>query len=745
MALSAGASAEASIPAAQAWNSWDSVHPAEFVHLPSGVRLAFAAYSAKANRFTRFPPGPAVRLGPRTIGLETAALTLAHAGTEIALQLALDGEDRLVGRWWARRFGEWGLRFWLLLVLRWEPPAGGGAAIWRFDGRAAELTAEACGRSAVCRTAPMPLMATFHEDWAALQGEFEREGYFYLGSRGVEGRFAALRFNLEENPAGRFDIAVAPADAPVLSRPTSVLVEPAPGNPVREAPQDALEAVRDVIAWNTVWDSANRRRYTALSRHWVAQKFGGWGVWLDDLFYHALMAAPFDLDLARDNLRAVLAGRQPAGNLPCLLTGNDAWVDRSQPPICAFVVWLLYLRSGGRDLLELAYKPLLANHDWWWRTRDGNGDGLLEFGSSPVGGGLYRGTKLAAKDESSMDNSPTHDETTFHLESGTLDCADVGLNSLIALDGEMLALIARAIGDGATARRLELRTEALRQRIADRLWDPDRQVFANRLWSGRFVRSLAPTSFYPLLAGAARPDQAAAMVRLLADPRKFGGHWLLPSVARDDPAFADNVYWRGRIWPPLNFLVWHALRRAHYDAAAGELADNGYRLFMGEWRHHRRCPENYNAVSGAAMDQPDTDPFYGWGALLPYLAVAATVDVNPWGGWEIRHRGEDMAVGPMLLPAGRVRLESRDGVLRIGIDGRPCVETNLLGRLVEIELAPDRFAVTLPAIALEGAWLEFADRSPLSATLDGRSLALAGGRLPLHPSRATQRLDVRFA
>jgi putative isomerase len=514
---------------------------------------------------------------------------------------------------------------------------------------------------------------------------------------------------------------------------------------VRARPQDALEAVRDVIGWNTVWDPVNRRRYTSLSRHWVAQKFGGWGVWLDDLFYHALLASLFDMTLARDNLEAVLAGRQPAGNLPCLLTGNDAWVDRSQPPICAFVVWLIHLRSGARDLLELAYKPLLANHDWWWRTRDGNGDGLLEYGSSDVGEGLYRRTKLAAKDESSMDNSPTHDEATFHPESGTLDSADVGLNSLIALDGEMLARMARVLGDATTASRLEERVQGLRGRIADGLWDPERGIFANRLWSGRFVRAIAPTSFYPLLAGAARPEQASAMVRLLANPRKFGGTWLLPSVTRDDPAFPDNVYWRGRIWPPLNFLVWHGLRRAGFEAAASGLADNGYRLFMGEWRQHRRCPENYDAVSGAAMDQPDTDPFYGWGALLPFLAVAEVTDVNPWGGWEIDHRGEAMRVGPILAPAGAVELTSEDGILTLATDGIGRVATNLRGRLTEIEVARDRFAATLPAMTGEGAWIDFLAARPVSAALDDRPQALAGNRLQLFPSRAPQRLAVRLA
>ena len=108
---------------------------------------------------------------------------------------------------------------------------------------------------------------------------------------------------------------------------------------------------------------------------------------------------------------------------------------------------MLHKRLGSRDLLQEAWPVLLANHWWWWRTRDGNGDGLVEYGTSPVGGGLYRGTKLAAKDESSMDNSPTHDEAKLDTTSGTLDSADVGLNSLLALDGEMLAMIARELGD----------------------------------------------------------------------------------------------------------------------------------------------------------------------------------------------------------------------------------------------------------------------------------------------------------
>lgn len=353
-----------------------------------------------------------------------------------------------------------------------------------------------------------------------------------------------------------------------------------------------------------------------------------------------------------------------------------------------------------------------------------------------------------------MDNSPTHDEAVLDSSTWTLDCEDVGLNSLIALDGEMLALVAAELGDNDTAARLEKRNAGLKARIRDELWDESRQVFANRLWSGDFVRSLAPTSFYPLLAGAATPAQSAAMVKLLSDPRKFGGDWLLPSVTRDDPAFGDNVYWRGRIWPPLNFLVYHGLKRSGFEAAARELADNSVRLFMGEWQAHRRCPENFSAVTGEACDQPDTDTFYGWGALMPALGVAEFMDVTPWGGWELTHRG-DGSLGPIQAPGGRAEVESSKGVMTVRLNGQAVLRTNLTGRFRKIVLDGRIISLTIPA-APEGSdgdrWLEFpayAGRPVLAARLGADEVKVAEGpdglRIVVPAGTTPARLDLMLA
>lgn len=716
--------AESDVPLHRAWNSWTSEYPAEMSFLPIGLRLTPCAYASSINRFTRFPAGGGVALGLRAIDGSAIELTLDHGGT--SLRLSYDKPDPLTlrGRWEALRLGEWGLRFWIMLVARWTPPGTETPAEWSYDPHSGELAAQSDGHRAAIRGERLPLLVTFHDSVDALQCEYETKGYFCLDSRGERGRVAVLRYHLEEMPRFAFTATVTDSRR-ILFGQEKGRNNSLPTQTGRYA--GALDAVRDVIGWNTVWDSANRRPYTSLSRNWVAQKFGGWGVWLNDVLYHGLMAGLFDPEIARENLSAVFAGATSEGNLPCLLTGRDSWIDRSQPPIGAFIVWMLWLRTCDRRILSDSYDVLARNHDWWWRVRDGNGDGLVEYGTSPVGGGLYRGTKLAAKDESSMDNSPVHDEATLHMDVWTLDCADVGLNSLLALDGEMLANVARALGHDSDGDRFASRAEALKQRVRERLWDDERRVFANRLWSGRFTSSLAPTSFYPLIAGAASPEQAKEMLPLLKDVTKFGGTWRLPSCTRDDPAFRDNVYWRGRIWPPLNFLVWHGLKRYGFDAEAADLADNGYRLFLGEWAR-RNCPENYNAITGEALDQPDTDSFYGWGALMPYMVVGEITDVNPWNGWEMTHGPVESLVGPLQTPIGLAYVQSVYKWMKVIVGGATVLQATVPGRYRQVMLSETNCRLVLPPVPAddhEKRWLAFPKirrDSVSSARLGGQSL-----------------------
>ena len=308
-----------------------------------------------------------------------------------------------------------------------------------------------------------------------------------------------------------------------------------------------------------------------------------------------------------------------------------------------------------------------------------------------MGDGLYKGTKLGARNESSMDNSPIHDEADLDKPSGCLDSFDVALNSLLALDGEVLAELARHRGDAATAKRLGERSAALRARIKEQLWDAKRGVFANRRWGGNFVRSIAPTCFYPLLADATDAAQRQLLLTWLEDPIKFGGAHRLPSVTRDDPAYGDNVYWRGRIWPPLNYMTYGGLKRQGERKAATHLAEDTQRLFGAAWAK-RQCPENFSAETGLADDQPDTDVFYGWGGLLPLIGINEIVDVTPWHGWELTHRPGDWRLGPLLAFGHQAEIVAAKGWLTVTLDGRLAFATDIQGRFTQVAIGEDRLS-----------------------------------------------------
>jgi putative isomerase len=539
-----------------------------------------------------------------------------------------------------------------------------------------------------------------------------------------------LRFNLEMMSENRFGIAVADREDIAIERAHRCAAAADVAVPLPEqagAHVGALDAVRDVMGWNTVWDEISRRPYTSISRNWDLAKFGGYGVWLNDQQYAALMTDMLDPEMGRENLATVLAGATPEGNLACLLAANDAWVDRNQPPIGSFLVWLMYLRSRSRPLLELAYDTLSRNHAWWWRCRDPLGRGLVSLGTSDVGEGLYRGTAFGARNESAMDNAPIHDEAPYDPETRTLAAADVGLNSLLALDAEILALIANELGrDETTA--YAATAERLRARIRDELWDEERRIFANRLRSGPFVRSVGPTSFYPMLAGAATPEQVTALLAHLNDPAKFGGEPGLPGVSRDDPAYKDNRYWRGRIWPTFNYLVWQGLRRCGEHAAANALANRSFALFRRSWEASRLCPENYNAETGEPLDQPDTERFYSWGALMAVLGVNRIMDIGPWLGWELTNDGAAARLGPIASPVGQVTVAIEDGVLTLAKGKQRMLVSNVRGSISQLHFGERAISLVMPAKVEKGTFLHFPSVSPdslPSVLVDGKPVGHA--------------------
>jgi neutral trehalase len=187
-------------------------------------------------------------------------------------------------------------------------------------------------------------------------------------------------------------------------------------------------------------------------------------------------------------------------------------------------------------------------------------------------------------------------------------------------DCDALAEIAAVLDKPAEAKELKERSSRYRAKLAT-LWDAKAGIFLNKdLHTGEFNTRLSPTNFYPMLARAADPNQAKTMIdKHLLNTKEFWGEWIIPSIARDDPAFPDQNYWRGRIWGPMNYLVYLGLRNYDDPAVSADFAQKSYSLFLKEWREKGHVHENYNAIKGTGDDVSNSDRFYHWGALLGYV------------------------------------------------------------------------------------------------------------------------------
>jgi len=395
-----------------------------------------------------------------------------------------------------------------------------------------------------------------------------------------------------------------------------------------------FEAIETTLGWDTIYEPEHRRVVSPVSRVWCVN-WGGYVIFDWDTFFGASMAAIGDRDLAYADALETLRELTPAGFVPnAARTGDWKSFDRSEPPVGAITLLDLYRRFKDRWVLEDAFEPLLRWNRWWSQERDVGG--YLVWGSD--GGNkpenvddLSRGTRQGAIYESGLDNSPMYDDATFDQKSQRLLMADVGLLSMYIADCDALAEIADVLAKTTEAAELRGRSERYRSRLAT-LWDEKSGIFLNKnLSTGQPSLRISPTNLYPLLARAATPEQARRMVGgHLLNPAEFWGTWVIPATPRNDTAFHDQNYWRGRIWGPMNYLVYLGMRKYDLPLPRKELAQRSYDLFEREWKKKGHLHENYNALTGEGDDVTSSDRFYHWGALLGLIQyIEETEPVTP--------------------------------------------------------------------------------------------------------------------
>jgi len=459
-------------------------------------------------------------------------------------------------------------------------------------------------------------------------------------------RYSALSFDPTQDQTVSFialigdDIEVMEREAAgMLTRPIAALLdEKAPSKAGQSA---EAKSYRDIasrtINWNRFYDPDSEHEYVAFKRLPGTAFDPNRSVELRwDVFFAALMAGTIDPGAAAGTIRQALEKQLPDGRIPLRIGGRNGvpgaeppvLAGRSMPPIGAFCVWKVYLTTNDLSLLAWAYPKLLLWNSWWDKDRgdgtpwrDGNRDGLIEYGYDAefelgrIGAaGLSESARIReALAESGNDpGSPeplatTEDEPQlkFNDRTHTVELSPIGLNSLIALDAEILTLIARELG--LPSESMQARYDKLKATINQVLWSEEDGLYLSRHWNGKFRKAVSVDNFLPLLAGI--PDQKRADLIVSK----------LPAAER--------------LRAVDNYLLYAGLRRYGYNEKASSLARVGARMAATIWNAGGTLPDSINTKTGERLR---IDPN---GAVFPALLLQPALDeliyADPWTGLSI--------------------------------------------------------------------------------------------------------------
>ena len=341
--------------------------------------------------------------------------------------------------------------------------------------------------------------------------------------------------------------------------------------------------------------------------------------WLWDSCFHAITYRWFDLSMAQDELLSLCAGQlvdgPDAGMIPHMIYwqggGEALWcrADRSiitQPPLISIAAWLVHERSGDDAFLRRLYPHLRDFHLWFMRRRDPDQDHLVSL-IHPWEAGWDASPRWDAPMKLTHPSDEESKAARHNLVTRLIaqDCdvqrlSDIGsfnvesqdFNAVRAADMEHLARIAEHLGEDSQPWREEaqaIQAAASRKFVqADGCFDlsgPDEVPLLRR--------SAAP--FVLLFGGCLSAAQASTLVAELQS-EAFWTAYPVPTSPSDDPDFGPSHYWRGNVWPSVNWLIYMGLKRYGYHELASELAQRFAKLVETAGFH-----EYFNPMTGEGL------------------------------------------------------------------------------------------------------------------------------------------------
>ena len=368
--------------------------------------------------------------------------------------------------------------------------------------------------------------------------------------------------------------------------------------------------------------------------------------WLWDSCFHAAALARVDPDMAKQEVRNLVAAQDPdgfiahvvywgrLGSLRAALFAQSPpgmWRRRHsgmiQPPLLAQAIESVHLATGDAAFLAETLPKAQAYYDWLSRHRDPDGRGPIVT-LSPL--------------EAGVDNSPAYDRALGvktpsrarvwfatraldlrNLAAGRLPTAthgpfaliDVLVNTTYADGLRTLGRLWDAAGDPDSAKTAATRADAAEAALHEHCWEPRRGHYAHR-WlkpdgTDELLPTLAVSSILPLILDTTPADRVNTLVEgHLKNEDEFWLPYPVPSVARSEPSFdpaCDSLIGRGPINMGLNWMLVRGLRRRGFKEEADHISARSRAVVdRSGFREH------YNPLTGDGLRGRN----FGWATTV---------------------------------------------------------------------------------------------------------------------------------
>ncbi len=360
--------------------------------------------------------------------------------------------------------------------------------------------------------------------------------------------------------------------------------------------------------------------------------------WLWDSCFHAIILSHFDLEIAKEELRALVVRQFKNGMIPHMSYWEPhqdtftriQWGKRhtssiTQPPMLPVAALRIYQVDSDKAFLKELFEPMKRFMDFFLNERDPHHHNLVG---------------IINPDESGEDNSPRFD-TVLHLapqhrweenfkrrlelveqnrickfQTACMEnfswVRDVPINAIFVENLRRLSDIALILGDQPQAELRAQQAEAVAAAMR-RYMLHDGIMYATNGHNYHRIPVKTWALFAPLYAQIYTPDEARDIInKHFNNPKEFKSIYQLPTVAMDEPAFnpagfASGPDWRGTVWMASNWFVYQGLKHYGYDDEASAIAEASRHLIKKSGFR-----EQYNPLSGEGNGAHN----FTWGGLV---------------------------------------------------------------------------------------------------------------------------------